>query len=151
YPRFSLEAVVARAPDVIILARHWADGTPLSRAPWERLTTLPAVRGGRIHSVDGTYLHRYGPRVVDGLEMLARVIHPEAFSSEGGHPGPPTPSAWMPGSPPLPTPLGKADPSLRSGLRGLPPPEEQDCAGKARTGARPRNQGAADGRCSNAH
>lgn len=79
YPRFSLEAVVARAPDVIILARHWADGTPLSRAPWERLTTLPAVRGGRIHSVDGTYLHRYGPRVVDGLEMLARVIHPEAF------------------------------------------------------------------------
>jgi len=29
--------------------------------------------------VDGAYLHRYGPRVVDGLEMLARVIHPEAF------------------------------------------------------------------------
>lgn len=79
YPRFSLEAVAARAPGVIILARHGADGTPLSRAPWERLTTLPAVRAGRLHSVDGTYLHRYGPRVVDGLEMLARVIHPEAF------------------------------------------------------------------------
>lgn len=79
YPRFSLEAVAARAPEVIILARHGADGTPLSRAPWERLTALPAVRAGRVHSVDGTYLHRYGPRVVDGLEMLARVIHPEAF------------------------------------------------------------------------
>ncbi len=79
YPRFSLEAVAARAPEVIILARHGADRTPLSRAPWERLTALPAVRAGRIHSVDGTYLHRYGPRVVDGLEMLARVIHPEAF------------------------------------------------------------------------
>jgi ABC-type Fe3+-hydroxamate transport system substrate-binding protein len=24
-------------------------------------------------------LHRYGPRVVDGLEQLARAIHPEAF------------------------------------------------------------------------
>lgn len=79
YPRFSLEAVAARAPEVIILARHGADGTPLSRAPWERLTALPAVRAGRVHSVDGTYLHRYGPRVVDGIEMLARVIHPEAF------------------------------------------------------------------------
>ena len=79
YPRFSLEAVVARAPEVIILARHGADGTPLARAPWERLTTLPAVRGGRVHSVDGTYLHRYGPRVVDGLELLARMIHPKAF------------------------------------------------------------------------
>ncbi|MBI4589659.1 MAG: cobalamin-binding protein, partial [Candidatus Rokubacteria bacterium] len=76
YPRFSLEAVVARAPEVIILARHGGDGTPLLRAPWERLTTLPAVRARRVHSVDGTYLHRYGPRVVDGLEMLARVIHP---------------------------------------------------------------------------
>ena len=79
YPRFSLEAVAARAPEVIILARHGADGTPLARAPWERLTTLPAVRAGRVHSVDGAYLHRYGPRVVDGLELLARVIHPEAF------------------------------------------------------------------------
>ena len=79
YPRFSLEAVAARSPEVIILARHGGDGTPLARAPWERLIALPAVRAGRIHSVDGSYLHRYGPRVVDGLEMLARVIHPEAF------------------------------------------------------------------------
>ncbi len=79
YPRFSLEAVAARAPDVIILARHGGDGTPLARVSWDRLTTLPAVRAGRVHSVDGTYLHRYGPRVVDGLEILARVIHPEAL------------------------------------------------------------------------
>lgn len=79
YPRLSVEAVVARAPEVIILARHGADVTPLARAPWERLTSLPAVRAGRVHSIDGTYLHRYGPRVVEGLEMLARIIHPEAL------------------------------------------------------------------------
>jgi ABC-type Fe3+-hydroxamate transport system substrate-binding protein len=29
--------------------------------------------------VDGNLMHRYGPRVVDGLEVLARLIHPEAF------------------------------------------------------------------------
>jgi hypothetical protein len=32
-----------------------------------------------VHSVDLSLLHRYGPRVVDGLETLARLIHPEAF------------------------------------------------------------------------
>lgn len=79
YPRFSLEAVAARAPEVIILARHGGDAAPVARAPWERLTALPAVRAGRVYSLDGNYLHRYGPRIVDGLELLARVIHPEAF------------------------------------------------------------------------
>jgi iron complex transport system substrate-binding protein len=79
YPRFSLEAVVARAPEVIVLASHGADRGPVARAPWERLGTLPAVRAGRVHTVDGSYLHRYGPRLADGLEMLARAIHPEAF------------------------------------------------------------------------
>lgn len=79
YPRLSLEAVAVRAPEVIVLARHGADGTPLARASWERLAALPAVRAGRLHAVDGTNLHRYGPRMVGALEALARVIHPEAF------------------------------------------------------------------------
>jgi iron complex transport system substrate-binding protein len=79
YPRLGLEAAVARAPEVIVLARHDAGAGPLARDRWERLATIPAVRSGRIHEVDGSVLHRYGPRVVDGLERLARVIHPEAF------------------------------------------------------------------------
>lgn len=79
YPRFSLEAVATRSPDLIILARHGGDGDPLARASWERLAALPAIRSGRVRSVDGTLLHRYGPRVVEGLEMLARLIHSEAF------------------------------------------------------------------------
>jgi iron complex transport system substrate-binding protein len=35
-----------------------------------------------MHDVDGNLLHRYGPRVVDGLERLARLLHPEAFPAE---------------------------------------------------------------------
>jgi iron complex transport system substrate-binding protein len=46
---------------------------------WRRLTSLPAIKTGRIHSVDGNLMHRYGPRVLDGLDQLARAIHPEAF------------------------------------------------------------------------
>lgn len=80
YPRFSLEVAVARAPEVIILADHSADG---ARRPapekWQRLTSMPAIGAGRLHSVDLSVLHRYGPRLADGLEALARIIHPEAF------------------------------------------------------------------------
>ena len=83
YVRFSIEAAVARAPDVIVLADHSSD--PGSRAgrpdpeKWQRFASVPAIRAGRLHSVDLSILHRYGPTVVDGLEQLARLIHPEAF------------------------------------------------------------------------
>jgi len=79
YPRYSLEAAVAGAPEVIILASHGSGSPPMSREKWHRLASLPAIKAGRIHSVDGNLLHRYGPRIVDGLEALARVIHPAAF------------------------------------------------------------------------
>jgi iron complex transport system substrate-binding protein len=79
YPRFSLEAAVARAPEVILLARHGTGSGPIPRDRWDALTSLPAVRAGRVHAVDGNLVHRYGPRVVEGLEELARRIHPEAF------------------------------------------------------------------------
>ncbi len=79
YPRMSLEAAVGRAPEVIILARHGAGTGPAAREQWQRLESLPAIRSGRLYVADGDLLHRYGPRVVDGLELLARLIHPEAF------------------------------------------------------------------------
>lgn len=79
WPRYSLEAAVARRPEVILLANHGAGTGAIAADKWRRLTDLPAVRAGRLRSVDGDLMHRYGPRVVDGLEQLARAIHPEAF------------------------------------------------------------------------
>lgn len=83
YQRYSLETAVAKAPDVIVLADHGGDAsgahTAATQEKWKRLRSLPAVRTGRLHSVDGGLLHRYGPRIVEGLEQLARAIHPEAF------------------------------------------------------------------------
>ena len=82
YPRFSLEAAVTRAPEVIILADHSTGASTAGRAApekWQRLVSVPAIRAGRLHSADLSILHRYGPRVPDGLETLARMIHPEAF------------------------------------------------------------------------
>jgi len=79
YPRYSTEAAVARAPEVIVLARHGHQSMPTSSDAWRRFTGLPAIRGRRLHTVDGDVFHRYGPRVVDGLEQLARMLHPGAF------------------------------------------------------------------------
>jgi iron complex transport system substrate-binding protein len=46
-------------------------------AEWSRLT---AVQAGRVYAVNGSaYFNRPGPRIVEGLEILAEVIHPEVF------------------------------------------------------------------------
>lgn len=46
----------------------------------KRWSELPAVRAGQVYAVDGAwYFHRPGPRVVDGIEILARIFHPEAW------------------------------------------------------------------------
>lgn len=85
YVRFSVEAAVALAPQVIVLADHASanGGTSHAGRPepekWKRFASVPAIRAGRLYSVDLSILHRYGPSVVDGLESLARLIHPEAF------------------------------------------------------------------------
>lgn len=47
-------------------------------------STLPAVHNGRVYAVDAnSYFARPGPRVVDGTELLAHLIHPELFSWKG--------------------------------------------------------------------
>jgi iron complex transport system substrate-binding protein len=84
YPRLSLEAAIARAPEVIFVASHGSEQASKAREKWERFTSLPAIRGGRVYAADGNLLHRYGPRMVDGLEQLARDLHPEAFSGAAG-------------------------------------------------------------------
>lgn len=73
------------APEVLVLAccgydvdRTLAD-LPLLRA-YPGFETLPAVRDGRVWAVDGAaYFSRPGPRIVDSLEILARIVHPERF------------------------------------------------------------------------
>jgi iron complex transport system substrate-binding protein len=77
YPRYSMEAALARNPEVILVASHDATRSPLVQSKWERFTEVPAVSAGRLHVVDGNLMHRYGPRMVDGLEELARLLHPE--------------------------------------------------------------------------
>jgi Periplasmic binding protein len=81
--RVAPEAVVDRAPEIIVLAPcgfHVDDVEREARRVtlfpgWE---DLPAVKSGAVWAVDASsYYSRPGPRLVDGTELLARILHPE--------------------------------------------------------------------------
>jgi iron complex transport system substrate-binding protein len=42
------------------------------------------VKSGRIYPVDSNLITRAGPRMVDGVEMLARLLYPERFPKPDG-------------------------------------------------------------------
>jgi cobalamin transport system substrate-binding protein len=90
YPRFSREKVVSFMPDVfIITSMAGEEAHEKARAQWQRWNHVPAVKNNRIHFVDSNVFDRPGPRLVDGLEILVKIIHPELFSpltnrGEGG-------------------------------------------------------------------
>ncbi len=48
-------------------------------AEWRKYEGLPAVRNNRISVVDADLFDRAAPRLIDGLETLAGIIHPELF------------------------------------------------------------------------
>ena len=79
--QFSIEALCHADPEVILIdASH---GTAVmseeelrAHPAWRELT---AVKQGRVHIIDGDLVNRSGPRIVQGLEEIAKIIHPELF------------------------------------------------------------------------
>jgi iron complex transport system substrate-binding protein len=82
YPQVSAEQILAADPQVIILADGPFGVTPesvLKRAGWQNLS---ALKNNRVYPLDvntGNMVSRPGPRVVDGLEAIAKMIRPELF------------------------------------------------------------------------
>ena len=87
-PSFKIEwqKVLAAKPDVILLMpcgfdvrRTVKESTPLRSL--EGWNDLPAVKSGNVYALNGSaYFSRPGPRLVKGLEILARIIHPERIT-----------------------------------------------------------------------
>jgi iron complex transport system substrate-binding protein len=78
FPRFSDEAAVAANPDAIILPTGGSMGDANASVA-ASLKRSPAVLHNRVYQISDDYLSRPGPRLVDGLEKVARALHPEAF------------------------------------------------------------------------
>jgi iron complex transport system substrate-binding protein len=73
------EYVVAKAPQVIIQAGMGSErGTSVKY--WGDLKSIPAVKEGRVYSYQSDKILRPGPRVGEGLEEIARLVHPECFA-----------------------------------------------------------------------
>ena len=80
YPRFSREQVLAFSPEVFIITSMARDAVfEKVKKDWSRWPNMPAVRDQRIHLVDSDVFDRPSPRLVDALELLAKLIHPELF------------------------------------------------------------------------
>ena len=74
YPRISVEEVITRAPDVIIDAVHTRE---LQRAvsDWDVLSTVPAVKNGRVHVLGDTKYTHPTPRLGETLRGLAERVY----------------------------------------------------------------------------
>ena len=82
-PAMSWETLTELQPEVIVLMpcgfkipQSQADVPALTAHPeWQ---SLPAVQSGRVYIADGNaYFNRPGPRIVESVEMLAEMLHPE--------------------------------------------------------------------------
>ena len=83
YPRFSKEKVLSLSPEVFIITSMSRNAIfEQVKKEWSKWPSLPAVRDQRIHLEDSNLFDRPTPRLVDGLENLARRIHPELFGFE---------------------------------------------------------------------
>ncbi|HND49108.1 MAG TPA: cobalamin-binding protein [Anaerolineales bacterium] len=79
YPQLSLEQVVVANPSVILLGDSMWGVTPESVLDREGWNTILAVQNNQIFPIDDNLISRPGPRLVDGLEALAKILHPGLF------------------------------------------------------------------------
>jgi iron complex transport system substrate-binding protein len=79
WPQISLEQLVVADPQIILLGDAAYGETPekvAARTGWD---VLSAVKHGQIYPIDYHLVSLPGPRLVDGLEALAKLLHPGVF------------------------------------------------------------------------
>jgi iron complex transport system substrate-binding protein len=83
--RRSWEEVAAAQPDVVIVMPCGYDAEIAHREAEMHLDELTAVGAGEVVAVDAAaYFSRPGPRIIDGLELLAHIIHPDRVPEAPG-------------------------------------------------------------------
>lgn len=80
YAQYSLEDLLVQDPQVILLGDAAYGVTPEAVAQRAGWGGLQAVQNGQILTFDDNLVSRPGPRLVDGLEALAALLHPELFN-----------------------------------------------------------------------
>ena len=104
--RVSWEQIAAWTPEVLVIMPCGFNLQQTMKQIWNAFGyrnspfyDLPAVRNGRVYAVDAnSYFARPGPRVVEGAELLAQLIHPELFESSNQNSFQPIDVALLKGS-----------------------------------------------------
>ena len=81
WAQISAEEIFHQDPDVILLGDTGYGITVESVAARPGWKNLKAVKNGSVYAVDSNLVVRPGPRLADGLEIIARHIHPEIFGT----------------------------------------------------------------------
>ncbi len=79
WAQMSLEQLVVANPHFILLGDAAYGATPKSLATRPGWETLSAIKENRVLAFDDNTVSRPGPRLIDGLEALAKILHPELF------------------------------------------------------------------------
>jgi len=80
YPRLGMEEILKRSPEVILVSSMNPKGDyQRVLQEWSRWKMIPAIKNSRLHLIDSDLIDRPSPRIIDGLEEIARILHPEKF------------------------------------------------------------------------
>ena len=80
YPHLNVEQVLLARPEIIFTA-GMTNNMVLQKVKdfWQQWPNIPAVKKDKIYAIDADICYRPSPRIIEGLEALARKIHPERF------------------------------------------------------------------------
>jgi len=79
--QFNMEELVNSNPDIILVdsSHGTAAISPAQIKELPGWQDLKAVKENRIYIIDGDLVNRSGPRIVEGLEQIAKILHPDLF------------------------------------------------------------------------
>ena len=80
WPHLSMEYIIAMRPEVVLDGSMGSDPSSSSEF-WEKYPAIPAVRDRRVFGYAQDPILHAGPRVGQSLEIIARMIHPEAWQN----------------------------------------------------------------------
>ena len=79
FPQLSNEAVITANPEVIVLADDDPGVSPQTVAARPGWSQIAAVQNQRVYTVDPDIVSGPGPRLVDALQALAKLLYPDRF------------------------------------------------------------------------